>query len=399
MNTEPTSLIAAYIGWCDERAYRVFPTMYADDPNAAIGTFHALHIAANPDAAIDALAASGITLSTEADNAIRTLWNAEESAFAAYDDVLMRVPSAPLENTMMRPRLLTGNGLEVRGRRTPTVIGAWDDPTTDKAMNAPLSATGAELLARADLILAMANTPIPLIGTDAYSWHQVIVHKPYRIDAWVMRPEGAGASISGTARPRRSVLSRSFHYGPARHAAVSHIGAWPSAFGTDAFPYRIVKRYRTTQIVRAIDADGLPVVRTLPDAVVGHNRFGEPITRPRPTIAVTARKVLEGFAVVQHPKVPKVSVVKARTPRAQVVSIDAASDIPDRAVEMMVGCVSRKVAARYAWRATDGTLVRVSCEPTRKVIRVAVVKADGTRSNTTVRSAIATGAAIRNRIR
>jgi len=240
MNTEPTSLIAAYIGWCDERAYRVFPTMYADDPNAAIGTFHALHIAANPDAAIDALAASGITLSTEADNAIRTLWNAEESAFAAYDDVLMRVPSAPLENTMMRPRLLTGNGLEVRGRRTPTVIGAWDDPTTDKAMNAPLSATGAELLARADLILAMANTPIPLIGTDAYSWHQVIVHKPYRIDAWVHRSAVLLGRVDRSCRVRSTTDQRATRPCPtsARGLARSELTHSPTGSSRGTGPLR-----------------------------------------------------------------------------------------------------------------------------------------------------------------
>lgn len=198
------------------------------------------------------------------------------------DDDLYRVPAAPIDAVARAARRTNGT---VVGRRDAYVIGngvtcVRPDGTVGEQYGRMSSA---ECLERAHLLMVANGGDTPLIGTDAYSWEQIVSFKPETftlegvtingapVGAFVFAPYGAGASTTGDAQrnaygatKRRSHSARVARYvmpvlkfpkdGPTEevaHAANGRIGqaynlraeevttlAWDADF-------RIVKRYRT----------------------------------------------------------------------------------------------------------------------------------------------------------
>jgi hypothetical protein len=304
------------------------------------------------DALVDAMARYGITADTLRD-AVRPMVDAMAAgSFDTVDAMLYRYDRERFDPTWSRPRLKTQHGTEVRGNRDRTyVIGSTNHPAGYRYCGTDYVRMAApEILSRADLWLHMHDAAMPLIGTDTYSWSEVIHVKPFRPNDYMLTVGDAQNSSSDKPRKvRRTSVPRYWH----RPDVVHYIGAWPMV------GVRVVKRYRTTY-------NGAHVI--------GHGHW---ITTARKARATAVRK-----------------------PRAATVTVDTVDALVVDAVAAMVAAAKDAPTATVSRRyELNGTKVTVAREPNHNRYRVEVTAADGTRKGTKVRTVDAVAAALRNRTR
>lgn len=325
----------------------------------------------------------------------------DPDTFRTYDDSLLREDPPRFDPTWSRPRVTTGRGVEVRGRRDGFVIGSnhvfgasGRDAVRQVAGGSYGRMAYAEAVERAELwSMAVSGEALPMmIGTDTYSWEQVITWKPIREGSFTLAAEGAGSSLVGDGRKKRTNIPRSVSYGHDRFYVRTDIPGWAGM--------RILKEYRTNVRVRLTDEHGAPMIRIPGTRVVGLNHRGEPIARDLPSIAVMGSVRMIGHRVTSRPKQRKVAAATRakRVPIVDVVDVPAiliAAEGPIRAA------VRDKVAAQVAYRTASGIVVRCRVDINAAVIAVQVTttNADGVKrtQRTNVRDAAAMLAAIRNR--
>jgi hypothetical protein len=357
--------------------------------------------------------------------AVDRVLSTDPATYRDYDPALTVVDGAPFDPTWSRPRVTTGHGVTVRGARNGTVIGAGVDGVDDDTVTvrraarvagvyrtAPLSyrdaLTIADALLRSAMPIERFIAAYSLIGTDTYSWHQIVNHRPATVTTtdgttYAERPAGAGASIAGTARPaRRFAMRRAGAHRftlrvvtgqtvtgagttvdvtepwPVVDAPVDVIatGWWPVT------PWRVVKVYATTYDGGLIaprhgwvrrprvsswqpsTGKSVKYMRDLADRNAAAGIDGTPVVDDRPTVTVRRRVASVNVATVAD-------------------AIDAAAT-----VAATVHGTDQTVTVRY--RTVDGTTVTVAHEPADRRYRVTVAHRHGTgvtvRRSTTVRS-------------
>jgi hypothetical protein len=351
-------------------------------PNVSEGaSLIAALYAADPSDVLAVCAAYGATIDELTAATYVDLYDGDREAFRTYDEQLTRLDPERFDPSWNRPRVHTDKGLTVKGRRDGYVI---DGEGTRLYY--------AEALERADLWSILAGGEhLDLIGTDTFSWSQMVTHKPIREGSFVMRAEGAGSSTTGETRKKRTNVPRSVSYSHPRFANVVALPGWTS--------WRVLKEYRTSIRVRAIDENGDRVSRELPQRVAGLNHRGEPIMRDVPTVAVMASIRVIGHRVIVRPK-PKRTAVKPRTKRVAPIDVENVEAITAAMVAPITAAIVAKEAARVAYRTADGIVVRINVDPKRANVAVDIRNADGAKvGRTTVRSAAAAVAAVRNRTR
>jgi hypothetical protein len=217
-------------------------------------------------------------------------------------------------------------------------------------------------------LMATGET-LPMIGTDEYSWAEVVAHKPHTLSTvdgttYYLRPEGAGASIAGGSNRRgQVVLPRPSYNGTATVPTVGKNGKVRAqvvrlreprpevTYVNGLFPIvdvRIVKRYRTTYRGRF---------------VVGHGSWNDTSTTVRKARATGLKRK----------RVPTVDVER--------FDVDAITAIASN----MVAAYRAGKAATVKVRDTAGTVVTMTNEPNDRRFRV-IVTNDGARRMTTVRT-------------
>lgn len=321
-----------------------------------------------------------------------------------YDAALLREDPPRFDPTWHRPRITTGRGVEVRGRRDGYIVGDTSRAAGDLRNRAPgagpahhggyVRMSYAEALERANAWHYMlTGDTLELIGTDTYSWEQVVTWKPIALGSFVMRPEGAGSSLVGDGRKKRTNVPRSVSYGHDRYYVRTDLPGWSA--------WRVLKEYRTNVRVRLIDEEGNRVATVPGERVIGLNHRGEPITRPLPSVAVMGSVRMIGHKVTARPKVRKPK--QTRTKRAAIVDVVDVDAVTAAMVEPITAAIIGKTAAAAAYRTENGTIIRYRVDVSAAVIAVQVTStnADGVKvtKRTNVRSAAAAVAAVRNRTR
>lgn len=319
-----------------------------------------------------------------------------------YDNGLQSEDAPRFDPTWHRPRIDTGRGTEVRGRRDGYVIG---DTGRAAKMGSDLDRDNgsdyvrmpyAEALERANAWHYMiTGDTLEMIGTDTYSWEQIVTFKPYRLGSFVQRAEGAGSSLVGDGRKKRTNVPRSVSYGHDRFCVRTDLPGWSA--------WRVLKEYRTNVRVRLIDENGDRIATVPGERVAGLNHRGEPIMRPLPSVAVMGSVRMIGHRVTSRPKVRKTAAIKSRTPRAAVIDVATIDEVTAAMVAPITEAITSKTAAAAAYRTSDGTVIRYRYNVTAAVIAVMVTttNAEGAKvtKRTNVRNATAAVAAVRNRTR
>lgn len=288
-------------------------------------------LSADSDELADAMARHGITPAMFAEQLGAMVQSAPEGGYLAPDPIPSRVGSRTFKRA---------DGT-VRGRADAPVIGHNDNGEYVRMF-------GPDLVALADLYFHASGEPLPLIGTDSYSWAEVVTHRPDRYiladgTPFILAPEGAGASITGQGRKRRP------HKGTTvtRHRVpdvVEYVDAWPMG------NVRVIKRY-------AITSPGL-------GRMIGHGSWIKPATRQGGHKARTAARL-------------------ARRPKIQPTSVALVLQQCDQFTADTYGSgTDRKVIAAT----TTGTRVAITHEVDRRRWRVTVTTADGARMTTAVRT-------------
>jgi hypothetical protein len=332
----------------------------------------------------DLLARFGLTVESFAERLVSLFDAAESFGYLAADESLYSAPDAPFDPTWSRPRLSTANGTEVRGRRDGYVVSS-SSPIGSKSSaphpvdrSEPLRLTYREAFDRAQLWHLMATgETLPMIGTDEFSWADVVAHKPYALSTvdgttFYLRPEGAGASIAGGSNRRgQVVLPRPSYNGTATVPTVGKNGKVRAqmvklrdprpevTYVNGHFPMidvRIIKRYRTTYRGRFI---------------VGHGSWNDTSTTVRKARATG----------LTRKRVPTVDVER--------FDVDAITAIASN----MAAAYRDGKAATVKVRDIAGTMVTMSNDPANRRFRV-IVTVDGARRMTTVRTLAAAITAI-----
>jgi hypothetical protein len=374
--------VSAYVVAIASMAEHCVSKARAIVPNVSEGaSMIAALYAADPSDVLAVCAAYGADIDALTAATYVDLYDNDREAFRTYDDQLTRLDPERFDPSWNRPRVHTDKGLTVKGRRDGYVID-----------NEGTRLYYAEALERADLWALLAGGEhLELIGTDTFSWSQIVTHKPIREGSFVMRAEGAGASLTGANRKKRTNVPRSVSYSHPRFANVVALPGWSA--------WRVLKEYRTSIRVRAIDENGDPVSRVLPQRVAGINHRGEPIYRDVPTVAVMGSIRVIGHRVIVRPK-PKRTNVKPRTKRVAPIDVADIDAITAAIVEPITAAIVAKESARVAYRTAAGIVVRINVDPKRANVAVDIRNADGVKiGRTTVRSAAAAVAAVRNRTR
>lgn len=319
-----------------------------------------------------------------------------------YDNALLREDPPRFDPTWHRPRIDTGRGVEVRGRRDGYIIG---DTNSASGTGHQLECNSdsnyvrmsyAEALERANAWHYMVTgDTLEMIGTDTYSWEQVVTWKPIALGSFVMRAEGAGSSLVGDGRKKRTNIPRSVSYGHDRFCVRIDLPGWSA--------WRVLKEYRTNVRVRLIDENGDRVATVPGERVIGINHRGEPITRPLPSVALMGSVRMIGHRVISRPKVRKTAAIKTRTKRVPIVDVVDVAAVTAAMVEPITAAIIGKTAAAAAYRTNDGTIIRYRVDVSAAVVNVQVTStnADGAKvtKRTNVRSAAAAVAAVNNRTR
>ena len=190
-----------------ERASEVLPSVPLSESLPYVAALWQHNAQGSEDTFRELLATSRGVGSTErlsADDAhVATLLaGTPDDAWLATDDSLYRVDEAPT-------RVKRNADGTVRGRLAKFVVGSLDELGIVKM-------TSEECTMRATLLLrASGMHDCELIGTDNYSWEEVVTHVPERVDlgefltlngepvgSYVLAPYGAGGSIQCNARRR-----------------------------------------------------------------------------------------------------------------------------------------------------------------------------------------------------
>lgn len=356
-----------------------------------------------------------------------------EGQYLDLDPSLDRIDGAPFDPTYTRPRIRTANGIEVRGSRRGYVIGSGIDGT-----DSDLPGLAAKRAARvaghyridpmryedcrviADAYLR-SSMPIErfiegfrLIGTDEYSWRQVVAHDPIEVEVgdgkrFIERPEGAGHSIAGTARhPVRFPMRRSSAHRFTLRVPIgtevtangtevtitepwiiagAPIEVYPAGAGIDA-PYRIRKVYATV-------IDGGTIVPRRGWAKTPRRSTSIPSTRKsdkylRDLAWRNAANGIEGTEVEVE-----VTVDRATRRRIRPVEVASVEVAVEHAVEVAAAAFGTSTEVTVKYRTIDGTTVTMTHEASRKRYRVEVAHRYGdgatVRRTSTVRSAAAVG--------
>lgn len=319
-----------------ERVARIRATSVGIDADAYVDALRSL-FDVDIDALADALAARGITV-----DALRALVDVVDVAapyeYRDADGGLYRMPDAVADHAVNRKR---ADGT-VRGQRRGWVV----------ASNHPPMAY-VDALAAANALLA-DDPELRLIGTDEYSWSQVVHFRPAAIVVggmvYAVRPESQGVPIvndpydpkNRKRAPQRA--SRPRYY--VRPAESVDIDGWPWNPH-----YRIVKRYRMTH-------DG----RTM----IGHRRVD--------TVRV-ARKAAR----------------KSQGPRVDVATL---ADAMVHAVPVLRAAFDDKRSASVRYRTIDGATATIGADHARNRYRLRVRRSDGASITSTYRTIDAMAAAL-----
>lgn len=258
-----------------------------------------------------------------------------------------------------------------------------------------------ELLTRATLWAASQGATLPdLIGTDSYSWAEVITYKPESactVDGipYVARPDGAGDSIVGNGRKRRGHRARVAQYHP--RPTLEYL-PWLHFLATGE---RVRKTYRTRFLV-TVDHEQGADVRTYAPRVV---RLGRVATGSDPRY-VNAYAVRDSLVARRAGAVVRTGTVRAewegftrqrtavticraarstgrRVESAIVVAVDA---LPDR---LAAAFADRTMPSRYRVTRADGTRVTVTVNHDRRRYEMNVKHADGTATRRQARTLVA----------
>lgn len=379
---------------------------------------------------VDAMAAVGIDdtvvdgwvdmATAYARNAIDRLVDVDPATYRDGDPVLQRIDGEPFDPTWTRPRVDGPHGVAVRGARRGYVVG--DRGTTIAERRAAriagtpivdrLAYRDALVMADAMLRIDGSIDRLNLIGTDTYSWHHVVAHRPDSItttngDRYVARPEGAGASIAGTSRPPRRFAMR-------RATATRFVLRVPTAIDGDTTepwhvvdepvdtfvdgwwpigPTRVVKRYATVvdggTIVPGRGWVRRPRVSSWQPATGRHAKYARDLAW---------RNDVDGRpgTVVDAPVVMS-TVVRRRVVAVDMATIDA---VVDAATATATAWHGTATAATVRYR-VDGVTVTVAHEPDRNRYRVTVTRRhDGStvRESGTVRRVDAIATATRRMV-
>ena len=360
------------------------------------------------------------------------VWNARDHVAAVVDvdgdtyrDVdpaLARVDGEPFDPTWTRPRVAGAHGLAVRGARRGYVVGDRERvdgdhgarpfadrvaATVDRIVTGRVPATRlpyVDALALADGWLRSADgLAYPrLIGTDTYSWHHVVIHKPHTVttsngDTYAQRPEGAGSSIAGTARPnrsRRAVRSQSFRYvlrvkvgervtATGRVVDVTepwhvvgqpvdvHVnGLWPMS------TWRVLKVYATTTDGRTRAPRRRSVGRTRTVVAVSTGRHAKYVAD------LTWRNMVDGRPSDTATTTATTTATVRRVAPTAVADVTVAVDHVRQFVDRVHG-TSTTATVRY--RTADGTTVAVTHENGPRGRRYRVVVSHRHAAGSTVR--------------
>lgn len=308
----------------------------------------------------------------------------DPTTYFDHDDALDRIDGEPFDPSWTRPRVTTQHGIAVRGMRRGYVIGdrTGEPETTGDRVRRIIDGTTrpATRLRYSDaVVLAHAwmtahGDDIPMIGTDEFSWHQIVTHKPFTITTtggamFAVRPDGAGRSIVGTARPARRFVSR--RASTATRTAAGHIAGEYVRIAVNGAP------------MASHDIDGWPLAADY---------------RIRKVYGTTYDGGLhDGTRWVRWPRVGArtVTAVRRRRPVYEPMTAVAAVDAIAAAASAAHG-TTEPTAVRVA---VDGIRVTYSHEPTARRHRIIVttIAADGrtVRRSTATRSAATAVAAVR----
>ena len=248
--SEPTSAVLA---WCEARCFDILPTVPTETtvPYLLALIRHAENTEETfAELLSRQLAPEGIT----ADDITRgSLVQSALDGYLAPDTSTLAVTPAPFDPTLQRPRVKGPLGVAVKGSRHLTRVVGQLAPEGEHGPY--VSMPSGEAVERADLLMRASGELIPLIGTDTFSWSEIVTFRPDRYaivgGAWIPAPEGSGSSLTGEARKRRThrgSVARYWH----RPDTSAVVDAWCST--GDAM--RIVKRYRTSlPIARVVERD------------------------------------------------------------------------------------------------------------------------------------------------
>lgn len=333
----------AVSAWLGERVAAVLPNYPADAATAYVVALHMHAVHATDDTYAALLAAEIAPERYDAD------------AMYAGEIVDTADPGswlAPSSSGTTDPGARTYKRADgtVRGHVDARVIGR-DADGTHRAM------PSRELLERAELWCMAQGATLPaLIGSDSYSWAEVVTFTPATMTTvdgvtFTARPEGAGASLVGDGRKRRGHRARTAQYDP-RPVEVDVL-PWPRFLATGD---RIVKRYATSLLVHRDDETSTRW------QYVGNG----PATR---TITTRRRATLKPRGKVAQP-------VEVSTEQIADALLAAWND--------------PTMPNRYRVTRADGITVTVTVEHTARRYGVTVKNADGTTTRTKCRTLPAT---------
>ena len=372
-----TTFCAILAFWCD-RARDLLPSV---EQSAALRYVMAMqaHAAQGPnrETFAELLASMTETEPISADDIARGAMfdTAVEYGYLDSDSELYRLNPVRTEATTTHKRRTDGT---VRGFRKAYVIGNDGDPGKVDHYGAAMST---DLVQRANLWLHASGEPMPLIGSDEFSWEQFVDYQPVRIPLTgvtlngrpigdlVIAPEGAGDSIVGagdlgdpTKRKRKTHKIRRAQYATLpvsfackvepRHKAsecdcyhrddsvkrgdhgtrCDHevtLGAWPTLSA-----YRIVKRYRTT-------FDGRHVI--------GHGAWQDNIRKARKaTVSKPRQKALE------LPQAAAIAAIRTAMVQGYETSTAAACKVKISGTDHRVSVTLEPTARRFRVEVTTG---------------------------------------------
>lgn len=352
------------------------------------------------------------------------------STYLDHDDLLDRIDPEPFDPTWTRPRITTANGIEVRGMRRGYVVGSRDDdddrphyarvvgrildPSSDLATR--LDYRSCQTIADAFLAADGSLDRLRLIGTDIYSWHHVVAHKPDSVttttgDRYVARPEGAGRSIVGTSRPSGRVPTD-------RPTVPSFVLRVPTTDGTAESwrvvgrpvvevlddrlmvrGYRIRKVYGTTYRRRTIygttRTGGTGWVGKVVPSSFDPSRTPTAIKRYRDLVTYWHEHGITPNPYILDPS--RTTTVRRRRKITTTILADLDA-VLDAAGTAMLDAFRTSTTTTVRYGTTDGTTVTTTNDPDRRRVRVEVARiVDGTtvRRGTTIRKVDAVPSAAR----